>query len=481
MGSGIAEIAAARGIHVIIFDTRPDAAPGAIATILERAQRRLRAGKLDAAEVDALGRGLGFAEALTDLAECDLVIEAIVEDIAVKRQLFTQLEDIVTAEALLASNTSSLPIGVIGSGLRHPERFAGLHFFNPVPVMKLVEIIPGPRTAAATLAALNAFAIDLGKEPVQVKDTPGFLVNLGGRAFATEALAILHENVAAPAGIDAIMRDCCGFAMGPFELMDLTGLDVNFPVSQFLHQSHFADPRLRSTPLHRYMLETGQLGRKTGNGFYAYGKDVRPPLADFIPVGAPARQILLAEDGPELAAFADGLGLDVLAHDNGIAPILAFPLGEDVAAYTSRLGLCARRTVAVDLCFDTNRRVTLMTGVNADETHRDAIGAAIVASGRTVTAIADSTGFVAQRIVAMVANLGCEMAQAGLATPRDIDKAMRLGLNYPLGPLEWADRLGARTVLDILRRIQMLSGDDRYRPSPWLRRRAEPGIDIWAS
>lgn len=481
MGSGIAEVAAASGIAVRLFDARPDAADAAIGAILGRAQKRLAAGKIAQAQFDGLAEKLSPASALSDLAPCDLVVEAIVEDLAVKRELFAQLEEVVAPTALLASNTSSLPIGVVGSKLRHPERFAGLHFFNPVPLMKLVEVIPGPRTAATAVDSLTAFSKHIGKEPVTVRDTPGFLVNLGGRAFATEALAILQETVATPAQIDAIMRDCCGFRMGPFELMDLTGMDVNFTVSQFLHQSHFADPRLRSTPLHRYMLETGQLGRKTNQGFYAYADGVAVPSADAQTDAAAAKQVVLAENLPELAAFAAGIGATVLAADDGQAPVLAFPLGEDVAAHAVRLGLDARRIVAVDLAFDTARRVTLMTAVGADMALRDAVAAAVIASGRNVTTIADSTGFVAQRIVAMVANLGCEMAQMDLAAPRDIDKAMRLGLNYPLGPLEWVEKLGASRVLSILRQMQALSGDDRYRPSPWLRRRADLGLDIWAA
>jgi 3-hydroxybutyryl-CoA dehydrogenase len=479
MGSGIAEVAAASGIAVLLFDARPDAADAAIGVILGRAQKRLAAGKIAQTQFDGLAEKLSAAGALADLEPCDLVVEAVVEDLAVKRELFAQLEEVVAPTALLASNTSSLPIGVVGSKLRHPERFAGLHFFNPVPLMKLVEVIPGPRTAVAVVDSLTAFSKHVGKEPVSVRDTPGFLVNLGGRAFATEALAILQETVATPAQIDAIMRDCCGFRMGPFELMDLTGMDVNFTVSQFLHQSHFADPRLRSTPLHRYMLETGQLGRKAGQGFFSYADGAVAPSPDTLTEAAAAKQVVLAEKVPELTAFAASIGVEVLAGDNGQAAVLAFPLGEDVAAHALRLGLDARRIVAVDLAFDTSRRVTLMTAISADPALRDAVAAAIIASGRNVTAIADSTGFVAQRIVAMVANLGCEMAQTDLAAPRDIDKAMRLGLNYPLGPLEWVEKLGATRVLSILRQMQALSGDDRYRPSPWLRRRADLGLDIW--
>ncbi|MCL4067424.1 3-hydroxyacyl-CoA dehydrogenase [Pseudomonas sp. GX19020] len=478
MGAGIAETAAASGIPVILTDLRQGAAASAIAAILARAAKRVSSGKLSQGQYDALAGALIAADSPDALADCDLVVEAIIEDPAAKQALFARLEDLLAPGALIASNTSSLPIGVIARDLKHPERFAGLHFFNPVPLMKLVEVIPGPRTSRETMERLLAVARHLGKEPVEVRDTPGFLVNHGGRAYPTEALMALQEGVASPAEIDAIMRDCCDFRMGPFELMDLTGMDVNFTVCEFLHQSYFAEPRLRSTTYHRYLLQTGQLGRKTQQGFYAYHDGAEQPSADFISTAAPAQQVVLAEDLAELRDFAASLGCRVAAEDDGTSPVLAFPVGEDLAGHAARLGLPATRLVAVDLAFDSTRRVVLMTTVGADPAVRDAVAAAVSASGRRVTAIADSTGFVAQRIVAAVANLGCEMAQMGLAAPGDIDKAMRLAMNYPCGPLEWVDRVGAARMLTILRNMQALSGDDRYRPSAWLRRRATLGLDI---
>lgn len=473
MGAGIAEIAAAKGLPVTLIDAREGAATAAVAAILARAAKRRDAGKLDAAQFALLQGALSAGEGLASLAGADLVVEAIIEDAAAKQTLFQELETLLGPDAILASNTSSLPIGVIGKALRHPERFAGLHFFNPVPLMKLVEVIPGPRTRPGVIAWLMALSQHLGKEPVEVRDTPGFLVNHGGRAYPTEGLMVLQEGVASPAEIDAVMRDCCGFRMGPFELMDLTGMDVNFTVCDFLHKSYFAEPRLRSTPYHRYMLETGQLGRKTRQGFFSYAEGAVPPSPDFRPEARPAAQVTLAEDTAGLRGFAGLLKAEVLAVDDGRSPILGFPLGEDAAGYATRLGLDATRLVAADLAFDLSQRVVLMTPVGADPQHREAVASAIIATGRKVTLIADSTGFIAQRLVAALANLGCEMAQMGLASPLDIDKAMRLGMNYPKGPLEWVETLGAGPMLQILTNIHALSGDDRYRPSAWLRRRAQ--------
>lgn len=476
MGSGIAQVAATGGIRVLIHDARAGAADKACAAIAARLTKRAAAGKMERVAAEAAIARLAAVEGVADMAPCDVVIEAVVEDLAVKRAVFAELEGVVAPDAILASNTSSLPIGAIAATLTHRGRIAGMHFFNPVPVMKLVEVIRAPETTDDVQTALMTLAERMGRTPVAVRDTPGFLVNFGGRAYPTEALAILHERVAEPAAIDAVMRDGFGFRMGPFELMDLTGIDVNYPVTRFVHESSFGDPRLRSTPAHRYLFETGSLGRKSGRGFFAYDADGKArAFPDSESTAAPAAAVLLDGEDPVLRNLALACGATILDTDDGAAPILAAPLGEDATAHAVRRGLDARRLVCLDTLPDTSVRVTLMTAPGADP----AILAAVVArfaTARKVSVIQDSPGFIAQRIVAMVANLGCEMAQTGLAAPEDIDLAMRLGLNYPKGPLELADALGPDRVLEILTRLQALTGDDRYRPSQWLRRRAALGL-----
>ncbi|MEJ8570617.1 3-hydroxyacyl-CoA dehydrogenase [Microbaculum marinum] len=475
MGTGIAQVAALGGIEVRLFDTREGAAAKSCEGIAGRLSKRAAEGKMPADEARDAAARLNAAGALADLSGCDVVVEAIVEDLEVKRSLFAELEAIVSSDALLASNTSSLPIGAIGAEMKHPERFAGLHFFNPVPLMKLVEVIPGPDTTEAVVEALTVLSRRLGRTPVRVKDTPGFLVNYGGRAYATEALAILQETVATPAEIDAVMRDCFGFRMGPFELMDLTGVDVNFPVTRFVHESSFGDPRLRSTALHRYMLETRRLGRKSGRGFFDYADGAARPSADAPGDAAPARSVFVHGDAPILKDLVGDCGAQVLDADDGSSPILAAPVGEDATAHAVRCGVDPRRLVCVDTVGDMSKRVTVMTAPGADADGLASV-VALLSAKRAVTAIADSPGFIGQRIAAMVANLGCEMAQMGLAEPADIDLAMRLGLNYPKGPLELADAIGPRVVHAILSELQALTGDDRYRPSQWLRRRAALGL-----
>jgi 3-hydroxybutyryl-CoA dehydrogenase len=273
------------------------------------------------------------------------------------------------------------------------------------------------------------------------------------------------------------MREACGFRMGPFELMDLTGIDVNFPASVAIWRGYFNDPRIATYPQHESLFVAGRFGRKTGMGHYRYrGGEKVEEEADHPTHFAPAARVSLAEPDEGLAALLRAAGADVLTHDDGASAIVGAPLGEDATSFAVRTRADARRLVAVDLTGDVSRRLTVMTAPGADLALRDAVASRLGAQGAKVTAIKDSPGFIAQRISAMIANLGCEMAQAGVAAPGDIDLAMTLGLNYPAGPLALADALGPRVVLAILERLQAITGEDRYRPSLWLRRRALLGL-----
>ena len=477
MGAGIAQVTSMAGIPVKLYDTRPEAAATAIAKIRSWFDKRVSEGKMSSSDRDAFVANLSVANDLGDMAACDMIVEAIIESAQAKIDLFNALEAVIGDETILASNTSSIPIGVLAAGCRRQGRIAGLHFFNPVPLMKLVEIIAAPKTTSGVLDSLSRYVQAIGKVAVNVKDMPGFLVNFGGRAFPTEGLAIVHEGVATPAQVDAIMRDCYGFRMGPFELMDLTGIDVNFPVTELIHQSFFNDPRLRSTPLHRYMLATRQLGRKTGRGFYDYAEDAQRDSGDTQAAASFSicSEVVAPGASEQLAALLSEAGISLLSQDDGTAPWLVSLVGDDCATYASRTGVDHTRLVAIDLMGDTSKRLTLMAAPG----HDDALVQSLVgtlAKIRKVTLIHDSMGFVGQRIVGMVANLGCDMAQTQLASTTDIDLAMRLGLNYPQGPLEMVDTYGARQVYQLMTTLQSISGDDRYRPSPWLRRCAQLGF-----
>jgi 3-hydroxybutyryl-CoA dehydrogenase len=479
MGRGIAQVGMTGGMTVLLFDAMAGAAAKARDAIFAQLDQMVTKGRLEADAAAAAKARLSVVESLAAFAPADLVVEAIVENLAVKQDVFRQLEVVVRPDCLLASNTSSLRIASIAAACKHRDRIGGLHFFNPVPLMKLVEVIRAPGTSDTTIAALVRVGERMGRLPVVVQDSPGFLVNLGGRAYTQEALRIVSEGVATPAQVDAVMRDNWGFKMGPFELMDLTGIDVNFPVSQIIHEGYFYDRRLATSPLHQLLKESGQFGRKTKQGFFAYdeaGKGM-VPSADAVPMVEPARRVVLADaDDDALGELLRGCGLDVSGFDDGDSAILCAPLGEDVSSYAARLKLDHRRLFALDIAGKLEKRFTLMRAPGARRELFDAVAARLRAGGRAVTAIHDSPGFIGQRIAAMVANLGCEMAQIRIASPSDIDKAMTLGLNYPFGPLALADAMGLDTVHTVLTRLQAITGDDRYRPSLWLRRRALLGL-----
>ena len=422
---------------------------------------------------------LQVVDALDALADCDAVIEAVFEDYNVKAKVFKDIEAIVSEDCIIASNTSSIPISSIARVCEKRDRVAGLHFFVPVPLMKLVEVIKAAETSDETVAALTELGKRMTRVPVTVADMPGFLVNMGGRAFTTEALRIAHESVARPEQVDAIMRDCRDFRMGPFELMDLVGIDVNFPASGTIYEGYMQDPRIKTSPIHEAKFNSGQFGRKTGAGWYRYadGKMVEAPSADHVTSAAPATKVALAEADDALAALCKELVLAV-GEDDGSCPILAAPFGDDATRTALRTGADYTRLVCVDLSCDTSKRLTIMTAPGADPAIRDSVAAAANAAGRAVTAIGDSPGFVAQRMTAMIANLGCYMAEVSLATPEDIDVALKLGLNYPLGPLELAADLGPKRCLHILERLHAITGEDRYRPTMWLQRRAALDLPI---
>jgi 3-hydroxybutyryl-CoA dehydrogenase len=269
MGGGIAQVCALRGFETVLYDLTPEIVGKAQERIRGSIQKGVELGKTAPEAAEAALARLKTTAALEDCAGADLVIEAAPETVEIKRDLFQRVDALVGPETLLATNTSSLSVTVLASTVRRPERFLGLHFFNPPVLMKLVEVIRGEQTAPEVLEAGVAFARALGKVPVVCQDTPAFIVNRVARPFYGEALRLLGERAAEPAVIDALARSV-GFKMGPFELMDLIGLDVNFAVTQSVYHAFFEDPRYRPHPIQRRMVEAGQLGRKAGRGFYRY-------------------------------------------------------------------------------------------------------------------------------------------------------------------------------------------------------------------
>ena len=488
MGCGIAQLLAQAGVQVLLFDTKPASSQQALHTLHNNFARLQDKGKLTAQQVDAAKECLKIAQELSELSQAAVVIEAIIEDLAIKQQLFLQLEEIVASSTVLASNTSSLSITSLAQVCAIPQRVAGLHFFNPVPLMKVVEVVAGLQTAPAVLRSLAALVKRCGHLAVQAKDTPGFIVNHAGRGYGTESLQILTEQVASAEQIDCIMRQAAGFRLGPFELFDLIGLDVSVPVMQAIYQQYFNEPRYRPSVLAAQRKNAGLLGRKSGQGFYRYedGKAVLPPTNPSSQVGFNAARLVWvsreeAQWGAQLAALIEPL-LAKLGPDakleQGTRPseqalCLVTPVGEDVTTCLQRQGLDGRAVLGVDMLLGLDKHRVLLTNPLTLPTHARAAQALLMQDGVGVSLVRDSVGLVLQRVLAQIVNIACDMAQQGIASPGDIDQAVRLGLAYPHGPLTWGDQLGPALLLRILQNMSAITGDMRYRPSPWLRRRAQ--------
>ncbi len=484
MGGGIAQVAARAGVRTLLFDSREGAAEKAKQNIEVSLTKLVDKGKITADAVAATLASLQPVSLLAELAGCDAVIEAVIEDLEAKKQLFADLERIVTANCVLATNTSSLSVTAIAAACQLPGRVAGFHFFSPVPLMKVVEVIVGARTEKRSAVILTALATSMGHTPVRAKDTPGFIVNHAGRGYGTEALRILAENVAEFHTVDAILRDGAGFRMGPFELMDLTGLDVSQPVMESIYHQYYEEPRFRPSPLLLQRKLAGLLGRKSGEGFYKYVNGVMQPVERAAASATKPASVWVSRAQPDLhdavSALLVKLGASIEAGDQPgkHALCLITPVGEDATTCALREGLDPARTMAIDAMFGMATHRTLMTTPVTTAATRNAALGLFQADGTPASIIRDSAGLVAQRVVAHIVNVACDMAQQGVATPADIDRAVTLGLGYRLGPLEMGDALGPARILAILAAMQAFYGDPRYRPSPWLVRRARLGISL---
>lgn len=369
MGSGIAQVAAQAGHNVVLFDTHKEAVDKALAGLRKILDKLVEKGKFTAEQADGIHGRITPASDLKDLAGSGLVIEAIIEDLDIKQKLFAELEGILATDAILATNTSSLSVTAIAGSLKYPERMVGLHFFNPAPLLPLVEVVPGLATAPDLAQRCAALMTAWGKAPVIGKDTPGFIVNRVARPFYGEAIRIYEEGIADMPTIDAAMKSV-GFKMGPFELMDLIGNDINFTVTKTVWEAFFYDPRYKPSFTQQRQVESGRLGRKTGRGYYSYAEGTTLP-----------------------------------------APQVDMVLGNSIV----------------------------------------------------------------ERVLAMLINEAADALFWGVASAKDIDLAMTKGVNYPKGLLAWADEQGAAHWLGILETMQQETGEDRYRPSPLLRRMARQG------
>ncbi|HJV27887.1 MAG TPA: 3-hydroxyacyl-CoA dehydrogenase [Aromatoleum sp.] len=482
MGSGIAQVAARAGHPVRLFDARPGAAASAVDAVCQRLSTLAAKGKLSTDEARAAASRLSAAASLADLADSGLVIEAIVEDLEAKRGLFRELEALVGADCLFATNTSSISVTAIAAGLHNPRRLAGMHFFNPAPVMALVEIVSGLATDRATADTLFATATAWGKTPVHAKSTPGFIVNRVARPYYSEALRLLHECVTDIVTLDALMRDAAGFRMGPFELMDLIGLDVNFAVTNSIWQAFFNDPRYTPSQIQQEYVAAGWLGRKTGRGFHDYEDGVVKPDPETAAALPPPAGIVLHGTSPLAEALAQRLTArdvpftrEAQANDGRVATAgkarLYVTDGRSATRRAAETGTAD--TVVVDLAsnYATTSRLAVAMAETCDNEAADASVALLQAAGIAVSHLRDAPGLPVMRTVAMLANEASDAVNQGVANAAAIDTAMRLGVGYPRGPLEWADAIGLPTIRTVLANLADAYGEDRYRISPLIEQR----------
>jgi 3-hydroxybutyryl-CoA dehydrogenase len=504
MGAGIAQLGCQAGVETRLLD--------ADAGALERARERIAKGLEKAAARGRAAEGaldhLRLVSATADFAGCDVVIEAIPEDLALKQRVFAEVADVAGAECVLATNTSSLPVTQVAAGVPSPERVVGMHFFNPAPVMRLVEVIAGVDSADWALERVRALGAAMGREVIDAADGPGFLVNRCNRPFGLEGLRLLGEGIADAPTIDRIVRMAGGFRMGPFELSDLVGIDVGFEVSKSFYALSFGEPRWRPSPLQARMAASGRHGRKTGRGWYEYGEgthrpdDPEPPPAEdpsgLLAVAGHEREApsapLLAVAGhsplaDELRDLAAAAGWEVRAPDEmeGEVPWLAVDCGRDddepALEGAPQVLLCDRASLA-ELDGDgpaagfhalpplSDARLVEMTRGPYTSAVAAERGEQLFATlGKHVEWVGDAPGLVLGRIVCQIVNEAAFALGDGVGSAEDIDLGLVLGMNHPRGPLEWADTIGLGHVVAVLSALRAERGDV-YRLAPELRRRA---------
>ena len=487
MGRGIVQVSAQGGMQVVCYDDKAGAADAAKAAIAKTLTGLAEKGRIAQVDAEAAIRRNTIAAGLEEIARADVIVEAVVERLDVKQELFAKLDALAGPDTIIASNTSSLPVTAIAAKCQRPERFAGLHFFNPVPLMKLVEVIPGLKTAPWVSEALMTVGRRMTREPVLCTDSPGFIVNHIGRGYVPEGARLVTEGIAKFHEIDRIITGAPGFRMGPFTLLDLVGADVSVSVMESFWSQYYAEGMYAPSSILRQRVDAGMYGQKTGAGWYAYpdGKRQEPELQQAPPAsGMRPLWIRPSDNNAELSrTLAAHLTKGFANVENASAPsadavIVLTPVGYDLTTAALDLRLDPARTVAVDMLFGLKGPRTLMISPATDPVVRNAVHAALAADGQPVVVINDSPGFVAQRIVAHIVNIACQIAQRSIASPCDIDKGAKLGLAYPYGPLEWGDAIGPKRICAILQRLYEFYGEPRYRPSPWLKRRAALGLSL---
>ena len=496
MGTGIAQVAAQAGHPVLLFDVQRGAADAAKTRLEAIFEKLVGKGKFSPDEASSILSRIETITSLDAAAGASLVIEAIVESMEIKRELLQQLESIVTRECILATNTSSISVTKIANGLQHPQRLVGMHFFNPVPLMKLVEVVSGLQTKNEVAEAIFELSVAWGKVPVHARSTPGFIVNRIARPYYAEALALLQEQAATPAALDACLRGA-GFRMGPCELMDLIGHDTNLAVTRSVYRANFYDKRYVPSLIQQDLVDAGLLGRKTGQGFFDYSDNAQKQAktqaqaqVPHYPVqDAPATSENLAVHGE--GAIAEHIVAALRQHDR------QFERSSDsnwigLQVDNARLGLtdgrCAaelggaaiggtalERDVAVfdlPLCLESGTVLAWSHTACASAQWVDNAPRWLALLGFIPQSVKDLPGLVVARTIAMVINEAADAVQQGVCDTAAADTAMKLGVNYPAGPFEWLADWNLPAVIELLDRLDTHYRGERYRVSPWLRQQS---------
>lgn len=494
MGRGIALAALYEDFNVILQDINSD--------VLQDARNYLNK-FLARKNIKERLQKLRLTTDMEEFARADVIIEAALEDLNLKKQIFEKLDQVCSPETLFATNTSTLPVTAIATATKRPQMVGGMHFFNPAPVLPLVEVVKGARTDSETLEYLISLVEWLGKTPVVTKDTPGFIVNRVARPFYGEALRLLGENVADHEEIDLIVEVGAGFRMGPFQLMDLIGIDINSMAMQSMFEQTFGESRYRPHWLQMHMMQSNTLGRKTGRGFYDYidGKPVydRPSAPEigkndgvvFVSQGswAPGLRDSCIETGYRVLESLDGegtpiIGVSVAGRKEGLTEIIEY-LDTKLAPNIPILCQCCdgslieiavgmknpSRLVGFDgIFFSFGKVVTLVPSPVLDISIRERVEKFVQSLGRIPIWINDTPGLILPRIVCMLVNEASFAVLEEVADQDTIDLAMRLGVSYPYGPIEWGQKIGYSHVVDILDYIRQEYGEDRYRVCILLRK-----------
>jgi 3-hydroxybutyryl-CoA dehydrogenase len=483
MGAGIAQVAAQAGHPVLLFDAAEGAAARGRDGVAKGLQKLVERGKMTAEAVEALVARITPIASLEEMAPAALVIEAIVERLDVKQSVFGQLEEICSESTVLATNTSSISVTAIGSTLKRPQNLVGMHFFNPAPIMKLVEVISGLDTRQDVADAIYTLSASWGKKPVHAKSTPGFIVNRVARPFYAEGFRISQEGGADNATIDAVIREAGGFRMGPFELTDLIGHDVNYAVTSSVFAAYYNDQRFLPSLIQLELVNAGHFGRKSGKGFYDYKEGaVKPQPQTAETTDKPTSVTIEGELGvaePLVAQF-EAAGIDVIRTEGdgrirvGDAT-LVLTNGQFSTVRAAETGY--RNLIQFDLALDyaASTRIALAPADQADaDAVRQATGL-FQAAGKAVSVIDDIPGMIVMRTLAMLANEGFDAVNQQVCNEEAVDIAMQGGVNYPRGPISWATEVGLGRILNVLRNLGASYGEDRYRPSPLLLRKVAGG------